>query len=78
MVKLVDNKASNFGHACSGYSIDDKEVTLHFENQADQTADVLIAVRSPCPARRVLILAPQNSLMESSRASESAFMNAKV
>ena len=45
MVRLVDNKASNFGHACSGYSIDDKEVTLHFDNQADQKADVLIAVR---------------------------------
>jgi len=43
MVKLLDSSIPKFGHACSGYSTDDSGVTLHFDNQPDQKADVLIA-----------------------------------
>jgi salicylate hydroxylase len=45
MIKLLKNQdeVARFNHICTGYTASTEQITLHFSNQPDATADVVIA-----------------------------------
>jgi len=43
MIGLVKPESGRFGHTCESYEITNDGITLHFSNQPDATADVVIA-----------------------------------
>jgi salicylate hydroxylase len=42
-IKLIKSECAKFNHVCTTYTPHENGITLHFENQEDQEADILIA-----------------------------------